>query len=183
MPPEKEVSGSEDRAGTADDDDTGLNKRHSSIGKSKNLLGGGMGFGNLINPNILAEKRLKKVHHDEKKDKPEEKNVLTDVGKGEVTGKTKTPLVDYIFLKKKNLHEAKKQFIKNKPAKIHTGSKSSKTSTMMTKKGGKKKTKKSEIATCTTFLLNLICKCTILWQCECFRNLTGFVWWMAKLGK
>ena len=60
-----------------------------------------MGFGNLINPNILAEKRLKKVHHDEKKDKPEEKNVLTDVGKGEVTGKTKTPLVRLYFLKKK----------------------------------------------------------------------------------
>lgn len=92
VPPEKEASGSEDRAEMADDDDTGLNKRHSSTGKMKNLLGGGMGFGNLINPNILAEKRLKKVHHDEKKDKPEEKNVLTDIGKGEVTGKTKTSL-------------------------------------------------------------------------------------------
>ena len=83
-PPEKEASGS---------DDIGLSKIHSRIGKSKNLLEGGMGFGNLINPNILAGKRLKKVHLDKKMDKPEEKNVLTDVGKGEVTGKTKTPLV------------------------------------------------------------------------------------------
>lgn len=91
VPPEKEASGSEDRAGMADDDDSGANKRHSGLGKPKSLFGGGMGFGNLINPNILAEKRLKKVHHDEKKDKPEEKNVPTDVGKGEVTGKTKTP--------------------------------------------------------------------------------------------
>ena len=92
------MSGSEDKAGTGDDDDSGLNRRHSSIGKSKNLLGGGMGFGNLINPNILAEKRLKKVHHDEKKDKPEGKNVLTDVGKGEVTGKAKSSLVRQRFL-------------------------------------------------------------------------------------
>ena len=53
-----------------------------------------MGFGNLI---ILAEKRLKEVHHDKKKDKPEEKNVLTDVRRGEVTGKTKTPLVRQHF--------------------------------------------------------------------------------------
>ena len=97
VPAEKEASASEDRAGAADDDDTGMNKRHSSIGKSKNLFGGGMGFGNLINPNILAEKRLKKVHHDEKKDKPEEKTVHTDAGKGEVTGKTKTPLVRQRF--------------------------------------------------------------------------------------
>lgn len=100
----------------ADDDDSGANKRHSGLGKPKSLFGGGMGFGNLINPNILAEKRLKKVHHDEKKDKPEEKNVPTDVGKGEVTGKTKTPsLVRQHFF-----HEAKKQFMKNKPAKMHT---------------------------------------------------------------
>jgi len=56
-----------------------------------------MGFGNLINPNILAEKKLKKVHHDEKKDKSEEKNVHTDVGKSEETGKTKTPLVRQHF--------------------------------------------------------------------------------------
>ena len=83
-PPEKEASGS---------DDIGLSKIHSRIRKSKKLRGGGMEFGNLINPNILAEKRLKKVHLDIKKDKSEEKNVLTDVGKGEVTGKTKTPLV------------------------------------------------------------------------------------------
>ena len=98
LPREKEASGSEERAATAGDDDSGLEKRHSSIGKSKNLFGGGMGFGNLVNPNILAEKRLKKVHHDETKDKPEEKNVLTDVGKGEVTGKTKTALVGQHFL-------------------------------------------------------------------------------------
>ena len=97
LPREKGASGSEDRAATAGDDDSGLEKRHSSIGKSKNLFGGGMGFGNLVNPNILAEKRLKKVHHDETKEKPEEKNVLTDVGKSEVTGKTKTALVRQRF--------------------------------------------------------------------------------------
>ncbi|KAL9968627.1 hypothetical protein ACROYT_G020739 [Oculina patagonica] len=96
-PPEKETVGGEDRAEAVEDDDTGINKRHSSIGKSKNLFGGGMGFGNLINPNILAEKRLKKVHHDEKKEKkekPEEKNVPTDIGKGTAAaiGKTKAPL-------------------------------------------------------------------------------------------
>ena len=62
-----------------------------------------MGFGNLINPNILAEKRLKKVHHDEKKDKLEEKNLHSDVGKGEVTGKAKTPLVrQHFFMKLKS---------------------------------------------------------------------------------
>ena len=40
---------------------------------------------------------LKKVHYDEKEDTPEEKNALTDVGKGEVTGETKTPWVRHHF--------------------------------------------------------------------------------------
>lgn len=96
LAPEKEAVGGEERAGATEDDDAGINKRHSSIGKSKNLLGGGMGFGNLINPNILAEKKLKKVHHDEKKEKKEkseEKNIPSDTGKGAATGKTKAPLV------------------------------------------------------------------------------------------
>ena len=57
-----------------------------------------MGFGNLVNPNILAEKRLKRVQHDEKKekkDKPEEKNTPTEAGKAATAaaGKTKAPLV------------------------------------------------------------------------------------------
>ena len=51
-----------------------------------------MGSGYMINPNIL-----KKVHYDKKKNTPEEKNVLTAVGKSEVTGKTKTPLVRHHF--------------------------------------------------------------------------------------
>ena len=38
-------------------------------------------------------------------------------------------------------------------------------------KGGEKEI--SEIA--TTSLLTLMCKCMILWQCECLRNLKGFV--------
>lgn len=129
VPPEKEAVGSEDRAGMADDDDTGLNKRHSSIGKSKNLPGGGMGFGNLINANILAEKKLKKVHHDEKKekkDKPEEKNVFTDVGKGEATGKAKAPLVRQHFpslhwtVQKRIFMKIKKKIMKDKPVKIQS---------------------------------------------------------------
>lgn len=100
----------EDRAGTADDEDTGLDKRHSSIGKSKHLFGGGMGFGNLINAGILAEKKLKKVHHDEKKDKHAEKSAFNDVGKSEVSGKPKTNLVRQDFL---NLHWTKpKIFLK-----------------------------------------------------------------------
>ena len=49
-----------------------------------------MGFGYLINPNIL-----KKGHYDKKKDTPEEKNALSDVWKGEVT--VKTPLVGHHF--------------------------------------------------------------------------------------
>lgn len=72
-----------------DDDDFGANKRYFGLGKSKNLFGGGMGFGNLINFNIFVEKRFKKVYYDEKKDKLEEKNVFIDVGKGEVIGKIK----------------------------------------------------------------------------------------------
>lgn len=73
---------------------------------------------------------------------------------------------------KKNFHEAKKQFMNNKRAKIH--SKSSKTSTMMTIEGLVKiKREISQIA--TIFLLTLICKHVILWQCERLKNLMGFV--------
>ena len=108
LPLKKEAPGSDDRAGTVDDDDSGLDKRHSSIGKSKHLFGGGMGFGNLINAGILAEKKLKKVHRDEKKYKHEEKNAFTDVGKSEVTGKPKTNLVRQDFL---SLHWTKPKII------------------------------------------------------------------------
>ena len=82
----------------AGDDGIRLNKRHSSRarGKSKNS-GGRMEFGNLANPNFVVDLRLKKVHHDKKKDKLEEENVLTDGGKSEVTGKTITPLVRHHF--------------------------------------------------------------------------------------
>lgn len=84
-----------------------------------------MGFGNLINAGILAEKKLKKVHHDEKKDKHEEKNAFTDVGKSEVTGKPKTNLVRQDFLslhwtKPKINSKLKKQFMKVKPVMIHS---------------------------------------------------------------
>lgn len=83
---EKEPPVSQGRTGAAavEDDDTGINKRHSSTGKAKQLPGGGMGFGNLINANILAEKKLKKVHPDEKKekkDKFEERNVSAEPSK------------------------------------------------------------------------------------------------------
>lgn len=98
--PEKEAVGGEEKAGAAaDDDDSGMDKRHSSIGKSsKHLFGGGMGFGNLINADILAEKRLKKVHHDEKKPEKkekasEEKNIPTAASKSTAVGKTKALLV------------------------------------------------------------------------------------------
>lgn len=100
--PEKEAVGGEEKPGAAaaaaDDDDSGMNKRHPSAGKSsKHLFGGGMGFGNLINADILAEKRLKKVHHDEKKpekkEKASEENVPTASSKGTAIGKTKAPLV------------------------------------------------------------------------------------------
>ena len=55
-----------------------------------------MGFGNLISADILAEKRLKKVHHDEKKekkDKPEERNVPAEPNKAAATAKGKAPVV------------------------------------------------------------------------------------------
>ena len=53
-----------------------------------------MGFGNLINANILAEKKLKKVHPDEKKekkDKFEERNVSAEPSK--TVAAAKAPLV------------------------------------------------------------------------------------------
>ena len=82
-----------------DEEETGITTRHSSIGAAaKKLPGGGMGFGNLINPNILAGKKLKKVHHDEKREKkgkPEEENSVpsTEPPSKPSTVKTKTPVV------------------------------------------------------------------------------------------
>ena len=83
--------------GLIDEEDTAI-KRTSSIGAAaKKLPGGGMGFGNLINPNILAEKKLKKVHHDdkrEKKSKPEEKSSVPPAEPNKSpTVKTKAPVV------------------------------------------------------------------------------------------
>lgn len=68
-------------------------KRSSSVGaSSKKLPGGGMGFGNLISADILAEKRLKKVHHDDKKEKKEKSSVLhAEPSKSPSTVKTKAP--------------------------------------------------------------------------------------------
>ena len=95
--PEKETISPEHVDGTTDEEEPEM-KRHSSIGAaSKKLPGGGMGFGNLINPNILAEKKLKKVHHDEKREKkakPEEKSSVTTTEPSKpTTVKTKTPVV------------------------------------------------------------------------------------------
>ena len=51
-----------------------------------------MGFGNLISADILAEKRLKKVHHDDKKEKKEKSSVLhAEPSKSPSTVKTKAP--------------------------------------------------------------------------------------------
>ena len=60
-----------------------------------------MGFGNLISADILAEKRLKKVHHDEKKekkDKPEERNVPAEPSKAAATAKGKAPVVRQLLI-------------------------------------------------------------------------------------
>ena len=88
---EKEPTVSHGRLGVAvlEDHDAGINKRHSGVEKAKQLPGGGMGFGNLVNPDILA-KKLKKVHHDEKKekkDKLEDKNVPAEPSKTAATAK------------------------------------------------------------------------------------------------
>ena len=68
-------------------------KRFPSVGaSSKKLPGGGMGFGNLISVDILAEQRLKKVHHDDKKEKKEKSSVLhAELSKSPSTVKTKAP--------------------------------------------------------------------------------------------
>lgn len=84
------------------DEEENVMKRTSSIGAAaKKLPGGGMGFGNLINPNILAEKKLKKVHHDdkrEKKSKPEEKSSIPRAEPSKPsTVKTKAPVVRKLF--------------------------------------------------------------------------------------
>ena len=78
-----------------DEEDTGITKRHSSFGAAaKKLPGGGMGFGNLINPNILAEKKLKKVHHDEKKEKKGKSELEENSAPvTEPSKKTKAPVV------------------------------------------------------------------------------------------
>ncbi|XP_068755634.1 uncharacterized protein [Montipora capricornis] len=78
-----------------DDEESGI-KRSSNFGAAaKKLPGGGMGFGNLINPNILAEKKLKKVHQDEKREnkgKTEEAFVPTTEPSKPSLVKTKTPV-------------------------------------------------------------------------------------------
>ena len=68
-------------------------KRFPSVGaSSKKLPGGGMGFGSLISVGILAEKRLKKVHHDDKIEKNEKSSVLlAEPRKSPSTKKTKAP--------------------------------------------------------------------------------------------
>ncbi|XP_068698264.1 uncharacterized protein [Montipora foliosa] len=78
-----------------DDEESGI-KRTSNFGAAaKKLPGGGMGFGNLINPKILAEKKLKKVHQDEKREnkgKTEEAFVSTTEPSKPSLVKTKTPV-------------------------------------------------------------------------------------------
>ena len=68
-------------------------KRFLSVGaSSKKLPGGGMGFGNLMSADILAEKRLKKVHHDDKREKKEKSSVLhAEPSESPSTKKTKAP--------------------------------------------------------------------------------------------
>ena len=68
-------------------------KRSSSVGaSSKKIPGGGMGlYGNLAD--ILAEKRLKKVHHDDKREKKEKSSVLhAEPSMSPSTVKTKAPV-------------------------------------------------------------------------------------------
>ena len=60
-----------------------------------------MGFGNLINPNILADKKLKKVHQDEKREnngKTEEAFVATTKPSKSSLVKTKKPVVSLSLL-------------------------------------------------------------------------------------
>ena len=69
-------------------------KRSSSVGaSSKKLPGGGTGFGNLISADILAEKTLKKVHHDDKREEKEKSFVFhAEPSKSSSTVKTKAPV-------------------------------------------------------------------------------------------
>ena len=69
-------------------------KRFPSVGaSSKKLPGGVMGFGSLISVGILAEKGLKKVHHDDKIEKNEKSSVLlAEPRKSPSTKKTKAPV-------------------------------------------------------------------------------------------
>ena len=69
-------------------------KRSSSVGaSSKKLPGGGMGFGNLILADILAEITLKKVHHDDKREEKEKSSVPhAEPSKSSSTVKTKAPV-------------------------------------------------------------------------------------------
>jgi len=95
-PSEKETASSEHLDGTLENEEPETKRRSSFGAAAKKLPGGGMGFGNLINPNILAEKKLKKVHHDErdKKGKPEEKkSVPASEPSKPSTVKTKAPAV------------------------------------------------------------------------------------------
>ena len=69
-------------------------KGSSSVGaSSKKLPRVGMGFGNLILADILAEKTLKKVHHDDKREEKEKSSVLhAEPSKSSSTVKTKAPV-------------------------------------------------------------------------------------------
>lgn len=95
-PSEKKTVKNEYGDGLIDEEEPGI-KRSSSIGAAaKKLPGGGMGFGNLINQNILAGKKLKKVHQDDRKEtksKTEEASAPTSEPPSKSSfGKTKAPM-------------------------------------------------------------------------------------------
>ena len=101
-PPEKKTVKNEYGDGLIDEEEPGI-KRSSSIGAAaKKLPGGGMGFGNLINQNILAGKKLKKVHQDDRKEtksKTEEASAPTSEPPSKSSfGKTKAPMVGFLFV-------------------------------------------------------------------------------------
>lgn len=101
-PSEKKTVKNEYGDGLIDEEEPGI-KRSSSIGAAaKKLPGGGMGFGNLINQNILAGKKLKKVHQDDRKEtksKTEEASASTSEPPSKPSfGKTKAPMVGFLFV-------------------------------------------------------------------------------------
>ena len=101
-PSDKKTGKNEYGDGLIDEEEIGI-KRSSSIGAAaKKLPAGGMGFGNLINQNILAGKKLKKVHQDDKKEtksKTEEALAPTSEPPSKSSfGKTKAPFVGFLFV-------------------------------------------------------------------------------------